>query len=155
MAKQWYTVKGASEECYCSRCQEPILTGDKALMDSETQKVFCTASCWGQDRDDKPLPYIVTLVIDDVVLETGHAFQTMARTLRLAAEKLKGVPSAEVCIRRQGVLVAYLKSSWKGELEGAEVYASRVSRGDSSYRMIVRVIPLNPNGPIFAGVFAS
>lgn len=72
------------------------------------------------------IPYVVTFVQYDTVLSTAFGYGTMAGTLRAAWDAVKGDSCVEACIRRGGHLVAYLKTSWHGELAEAEVHARGV-----------------------------
>jgi hypothetical protein len=68
--------------------------------------------------------------------------RTLAKALRGAWGFIRGVPDAEVCIRRYGPgLVAFLSTNHRGELQEAEVYAK-----SSGHTLVT---PLNPRGPLF------
>ncbi len=83
--------------------------------------------------------YVVTLVADDPVVSTSYSQHTMRKTLRLASDLLRGVPQAEVCVRRGGKMVAWLHTDFRGQLDDAELYSPVSSL----------VTPLNPNGRLF------
>lgn len=89
--------------------------------------------------------YVVTLVHEDTVISTNHAYHGMHKTLLLAWELLGGIPSAEVTIRRAGRLVAYLKADWHGNLSEVEIYSPVSSL----------VTNINPDWTAFRNVFAK
>ncbi len=77
--------------------------------------------------------YVLTMLVDDDVISVNHSYHPMAKTLRLAAELIRKAPGAEVCIRRAGTFVAWLKNDWRGDLAEVDIY------GPGS-----RVTPVNP-----------
>ena len=98
-------------------------------------------------RDPHAPSYVVTLVIDDEVVSTHYSYQPMSKTLRLAWQLLAGIPQAECCIRRDGKMVGYLHTNFRGELDEAEIW---VHQGGT-----IKTTALNPWGPVFAGVYAE
>lgn len=98
--------------------------------------------------------FSVEACFDDGRLLDRQTAPTMAAALRLAWSSIGGISSAEACIRRFGpALLGYLKCDWRGELAEAEVYGpSRLTA--AGYPAGV-VIPLNPNGPLFAEEIAQ
>lgn len=101
------------------------------------------------------IPFVVTVFAGEgpeKVIE-NLSYHGLAKTLRLAWELAGGIPSAWVGIRRKGKLHADLETDWRGELSEANVYAEFDPPGSAC--PVVKVTPLNPRGPIFAGVFAG
>lgn len=92
-------------------------------------------------------PFIVSLVVDDDVIETHHSFHNLRRTLRLAYKLIDRVPSAYVGVRYKGERIAELETNWRGELAEANVYAER--RIDGLPYPWLRVTSLNCHGPLF------
>lgn len=101
--------------------------------------------------------YVVTLIRDDVVLSVNHSHHTMGKTMRLAWELLGGIPQAEVCVRKDGDMVAWLHTNFRGELEEVEVYGpKRAKRG--RFGTLVwggTVVAMNPRVRMFQEVFAK
>ena len=98
------------------------------------------------------MPLIVNgEVIDDAVISTHYSDHTMNRTLRLALRLLRGIPQAEVCVRRNGDMAAWLHTNFRGELDEVEVYGPIRPKG-SVFGVTTwsgSVTPMNPRGPIF------
>ena len=88
--------------------------------------------------------FVIALVHEDELIDTQFSTHSLHKTLRCAWELLGGIPQAEVCIRRNGNMVAWLHTNFRGELEEVEVHAPNG-----------RVTPMNPLGPTFQGVFAE
>lgn len=93
----------------------------------------------------------VNLIVDDNVISRNVSEHNFRKTLRLAWELLGGIPSAECVIRRNGDMVGYLRSDFRGEMAEAEVHVHFPGKPYGH----VQVTELNPHGPIFQGVFAS
>lgn len=100
---------------------------------------------WGAIPHQEKTCYVVHLLIDDEICgDSLYSYHGMAKTLRLAWEKLKGIPQAEATIRRNGDMVGYLKTNFRGELAEAEVMVHKqTTTGGLFYGNIV-VTPINP-----------
>jgi hypothetical protein len=89
--------------------------------------------------------FVLHLIIDDQVVATQFCFVNLRTAIRQGWEVLGGIPQAELSIRRHGKMVAFLHTNFRGELEEAQIYANG--------RRGIIVIDINPQGPIFQGVF--
>ena len=83
------------------------------------------------------ITHVVTLIIDDYVVSTLYSYHNMAKTLRMSWFLLKGVPQAEVCIRRGGEFVGWLHTNFRGELEEVDIH------GPNQFGRSL-VTPINP-----------
>jgi hypothetical protein len=92
-------------------------------------------------------PFIVTLVIDDIVVTTHDSFHNLRRTLRLAGELAAKIPSAYVEVRYKGKRIADVETNWRGELCEANMYAE-TQPCQLGYPWL-RVTPLNVHSDIF------
>jgi hypothetical protein len=95
-------------------------------------------------------PFRVQVFVDGAQLTDALRFGSLRSALRCAWELAGGIPQTWTGIRRGVVLVADLETNFRGELAEANVYAY----ADDQERPTL-VTPLNPAGPIFAGVFAQ
>ncbi len=84
---------------------------------------------------------------------TGSKAATMRQALRLGWELIGGIAGAYARIEgSKGNVAAELETTWKGELSDPCICVKL--RGTGLPYQSWRGTPLNPNGPIFAGVFA-
>ena len=72
--------------------------------------------------------YLVTMIIDGEAIDTKHSHHPLAATLRFAYASLVRIPQAEMCIRKDGHLWAWLHTNHRGVVDEIEIHPPHTCR---------------------------
>lgn len=89
--------------------------------------------------------HVITTMVDESVIWHGYNFRSLSKALKDMFLQTRGIPRAEVSIRRNGEMVAWMKFGWNGRLEEVDIYGPVTG----SHLIPRKITPMNPGARMF------